>query len=99
MAMNRQMKRALQRQGQIDQDGNPAPARQQQRPAPRPKEDRASPAQYLREVRAELRKVAWPTRDEVIKYSVVVLVALVLVTAMILGLDWVFTEAVFFLFD
>ena len=99
MAMNRQMKRALQRQGQIDQDGNPAPARQQQRPAPRPKEERASPAQYVREVRGELRKVAWPTRDEVVKYSIVVLVALVLVTAMILGLDWLFTEFVFFLFD
>ena len=31
-------------------------------PAPKPKEERTGPLQFLREVRAELRKVAWPTR-------------------------------------
>ena len=30
---------------------------------------------FLREVRAELRKVAWPTRKELITYTVVVIVA------------------------
>jgi preprotein translocase subunit SecE len=52
------------------------------------------PVQFLREVRGELRKVAWPTRAEVINYSIVVLVAVVLLTALIFGLDYVFGEGV-----
>jgi preprotein translocase subunit SecE len=45
-------------------------------------------------VRGELRKVAWPTRDEVVKYSIVVLVTVVFLTAMIFALDFVFGEFV-----
>ena len=37
-------------------------------------EERTSPAQFVGEVRSELRKVNWPTRTEVINYSIVVLV-------------------------
>ena len=33
----------------------------------------------MREVNAELRKVAWPSREEVINYSIVVLITLVVV--------------------
>ena len=99
MAMNRQTKRMLQRQGQMDAEGNPARAKQQQRPAPRPKEQRTRPAEYLREVRGELRKVAWPSRPEVVKYSTVVLITLIVLTLLIFALDYAFTEAVFFLFD
>lgn len=40
---------------------------------------------FLREVRAELRKVAWPTRRELTVYTAVVLVATILV-AVFLGL-------------
>ena len=32
------------------------------------------PGQFLREVRSELRKVAWPNRKEVTSYTIVVLV-------------------------
>jgi len=39
---------------------------------------------YLREVRAELRKVAWPTRKELVTYTVVVLVT-VGIAAVFLG--------------
>jgi preprotein translocase subunit SecE len=99
MAMNRQTKRMLQRQGQLDETGNPARARPQSRPAARPKEQRTRPGQYLKEVRGELRKVAWPTRPEVVRYSTIVLVTLVLLTACIFALDYVFGEFVFFLFD
>ena len=42
--------------------------------------------------------MAWPTRAEVINYSIVVLMALVLLTAIIFGLDYVFAKAVIFLF-
>ncbi|HEY8496274.1 MAG TPA: preprotein translocase subunit SecE [Limnochordales bacterium] len=39
---------------------------------------------YLREVRAELRKVAWPNRKELVTYTVVVLVT-VGIAALFLG--------------
>ena len=39
-------------------------------------------------MRAELRKVAWPTRAEIVNYSIIVLVAVVvLMTAFIFGVD------------
>jgi preprotein translocase subunit SecE len=50
-------------------------------------------------VRGEMRKVAWPTRSEVVNYSIIVLVAVVILTALIAGLDWLFGEAVLTLFD
>ena len=99
MAMNREQKRMLQRQGQLDAEGNPARAKAAPRQAPRTAEQRTKPAQFAREVRGELRKVAWPTREEVVKYSLVVLVTLVVLTAIIFGLDFLFAEAVFYLFD
>jgi preprotein translocase subunit SecE len=34
---------------------------------------------YLREVRSELRKVAWPNRKELITYTIVVVVTVVVV--------------------
>jgi preprotein translocase subunit SecE len=98
MAMNRQTKRMMQRQGQLAPDGTPARRAPQPRPAPRPVKERTGPAEYARQVRAELRKVAWPTRAEVINYSIIVLVALLVLMALIFGLDYVFGKAVFFLF-
>ena len=97
--MNREMKRMMQRQGQVDSDGSPT-----RREAPRPPaarvatKERIGPSEYARQVRGELRKVAWPTRAEVINYTIVVLIALVLLTAIIFGLDYVFAKAVIFLF-
>ncbi|MCY3960851.1 MAG: preprotein translocase subunit SecE [bacterium] len=55
--------------------------------------------QFLREVRGELRKVSWPRREEVVNYSIVVLVVLVLLTTAIGLLDWGFSEAILKLFD
>ncbi|RMH81412.1 MAG: preprotein translocase subunit SecE [Actinomyces sp.] len=96
MAMNRQQKRLLQKQGEIDADGTPI----RRRPAstPRPAQERTSPVEFLREVRAELRKVAWPTRSETINYSIVVLVTIIVLTALIAGLDWVFSKLILDLF-
>lgn len=99
MAMNRETKRLLQKQGQITEDGSPKASR---RPAPSPnapKEPRTKPRQFFREVNAELRKVAWPTRSETLNLSLVVLVFLVLMTALIAGFDYVFSKAVLFIVD
>jgi preprotein translocase subunit SecE len=88
----------MQRQGQVDRDGAPARREAPVRAAPRPPEKRIKPGEYLRQVRAELRKVAWPTRKEVIHYSTIVFVALMLLTALIFGLDFVFGKAIIWLF-
>ena len=50
---------------------------------PRSREEPHQPAEFVNEVRAELRKVAWPTRSETINYSIIVLVALVVMTTLI----------------
>jgi len=98
MSMNRDTRRLLQRQGALGADG--APARQpRQAPAPRPKEERTPPRQFLREVRGELRKVVWPTKPEVINYSIIVLITVVVLTALIAGLDWLFGTAILNLYE
>ena len=68
-------------------------------PRPRPKDERTTPAQFLREVRGELRKVAWPTRAEVVNYSIIVLVALVVLTAYVAVLDYGFGDLFLKLFE
>jgi preprotein translocase subunit SecE len=97
--MNRETKRRLQKQGQIDADGAPALKQRPQapRPAPRPG-SRTKLPQFLREVRGELRKVAWPTRAEVQNYSMVVFITLVVIIALIFVLDLTFSKGVLFLF-
>ena len=84
--LNREQKRQLRRTGALDEKGAPTRV---QRQAPRTKE-RVGPAQYLREVRDEMRKVAWPKRDEVIRYSIVVVVTVIVYTALVGGFDYVF---------
>ena len=99
MAMNREQKRMMKRQGELAPDGTPAPRRPDQRPTPRPPSERVGPGQFVREVRGELRKVAWPDREEIIRYSIIVLVTVVLLTAFVNLVDYVATETILYLFD
>ncbi len=96
--MNRQMKRMMQRQGQVDREGTPVRREPATRTAQRPPEKRVKAGEYIRQVRAELRKVAWPSRKEVIHYSTIVLIALVLLTGLIFVLDLAFGKGVIWLF-
>jgi preprotein translocase subunit SecE len=98
--MNRQMKRLMQRQGQVGPDGTPATRRPPQpRTAPKQAAQRTSPINFLKEVRGELRKVAWPSRGEVVNYSTVVLIALVILIALIFVLDYAFARSILFVFE
>ena len=98
MALNREQKRMLQRQGELGPDGEPL--RTKRGPQNRPQNDkRTGPTEFAREVRSELRKVAWPTRSETINYSIITVVTLVVFTVLIFGLDWVFSELVLKLFN
>ncbi|MDQ3986473.1 MAG: preprotein translocase subunit SecE [Actinomycetota bacterium] len=62
------------------------------------KKQRTKPRQFVKEVVAELQKVAWPTRQEVASYSLVVLVSSIVIAAIIFAMDFVFTTAVLELF-
>lgn len=42
---------------------------------------------YLHEVRQELRKVTWPTREQMIAYTTVTLITSTVLTGVIFGLD------------
>jgi preprotein translocase subunit SecE len=88
--MNREQKRAAQKAGQVNADGSQVSVRDRRAPAQRLKSERTKPLQVVREVRAELKKVSWPTREEVLRYSIIVLVALVVFTAFVFGIDFVF---------
>ena len=48
---------------------------------------------FLREVRTELKKVTWPTRQQLMAYTAVVLVAVILVSVLIWILDTAFAFA------
>lgn len=58
------------------------------------KSSRTGPAQFLKEVRQELRKVNWPSRSEVVSYTAVVLVTTAVLTAIVWGVDWLISNAV-----
>jgi preprotein translocase subunit SecE len=98
--MNRETKRRMQRSGQLGSDGGPAFKKERPAPrAPKPKEQRTKPVAFVREVRNELRKVAWPTRAETTNYATIVFMALVFIILLIFVLDFAFAKSIFFLFD
>jgi preprotein translocase subunit SecE len=100
MALNREQKRLLKKQGEINEDGTQATTRRN-RPAPKapvPKEQRTTARVFFKEVRSELRKVAWPTRPETLNYSGVVALSLAVVTGLIFVLDYVFGDIVLRIF-
>ena len=90
MDMNREQKRQMKRMGALNEQGNPARGAARTSPTRSHDQERTSVPQYVREVRSEMRKVAWPTWAEVRKYSIVVLVTVVVVTAFVFGLDSLF---------
>lgn len=49
---------------------------------------------YLREVQSELKKVNWPTREELTTYTVVVFAMTTVLTLVVFGLDWGFNKLV-----
>ena len=99
MAMNREHKRMLQKQGQLDAEGNQKAERRKAPSPTAPKEPRTKPRQFVREVNAELRKVSWPSRNETISLSAIVLVFLIIMTAFIAALDYGFSEAVLWIIN
>jgi len=101
--MNRQMKRAQEKAERLQKasgvDRRAAPPATTRRAAQQEKRKRAGVRQFLREVRLELKKVDWPTRKELITYTVVVLVTITVLTSFVFAIDWVFAKLIFNLLD
>jgi preprotein translocase subunit SecE len=94
--MNRQAKRMMQRQKATSQDR--LEAMRQRRSVTTERKKRMPARQFLKEVRQELKKVNWPSREEMIAYTVVVLVAVVVLTTVVFGMDVAFSRAVLQIF-
>jgi preprotein translocase subunit SecE len=96
--MNREQKRMMQRQGQVGADGAPASRRTSVQDVQRRRSDRATPREFFRQIREEMRQVSWPTRPEVMNYTSIVFCVLVFMTSLIFGLGFGFSKFVAFLF-
>jgi preprotein translocase subunit SecE len=69
------------------------------RPQKKPSKDQdlsffARMNKYMREVRQEMKKVAWPSREELTTYTVVVFGMTTILTIIVFGLDWALNKAV-----
>lgn len=60
--------------------------------------ERTSPVTFYRQVVAELRKVVWPTQQQLVTYLIVVLVFVLVMIAFVSVLDLAFGKAVFAVF-
>ncbi len=53
---------------------------------------------FLREIISEMRKVLWPSRRELLTYTAVVIVFVVVMVALVAGLDVGFAKLILLLF-
>ena len=66
---------------------------------PRPSGGRGGrPARFVRESVSEMRKVLWPSRNELVTYSIVVIIFVVIMVAVVAGLDIGFAKLVLLTF-
>jgi preprotein translocase subunit SecE len=94
--VNRQTKREAERQRRRgDQTSLVA---EMAAPAQPSRPERPGVGQFLREVRGEMKRVAWPSRKEVASYSVVVLVTVAIMMGFIFALDSLFGQFVLWIF-
>ncbi|MFO7548315.1 MAG: preprotein translocase subunit SecE [Acidimicrobiia bacterium] len=101
--MNREMRRLQEREErrQKKQDEKHGGRRSPVQAGGRPPVPEREPlwqrlTEFLREVRVELRKVSWPTRQQMITFTAVTLITSFSLTLLIFGVDVVLKEAVLF---
>ena len=110
--MNRETKRMMQRQGQMEADGSPATRRAPagggagggrggaRSPGRGPSgRKRTTPVQFTREIRDEMRLVQWPSRAELFNYTSVVLTTLIIMISLIFVLNLGFGKLITLLFS
>ena len=58
-----------------------------------------SPAEFLSQVRAEGRKIVWPTREETVKTAIFVFIMMLILSLFFLGVDSLFGTIVGWLLE
>ncbi len=96
--MNRQMKRMQERAERQQKRGGgeraTAPSVAARRAQTTERRKRTGARQFLKEVRQELKKVDWPSRPELVSYTIVVLATLIVTTLYVAGLDFVLSKSI-----
>ena len=64
----------------------------------KPKQWWLSTKEFFRDTNAEMKKVSWPTKNEVVGTTVVVIIATILFALYLWGADLVFYKAIDFIF-
>ena len=90
--MNRQAKRMMAKQKSATPDRAEATRQRRSMAESGRRRQRIGAREYLKQVRAELRKVNWPSRHEVIGYTAVVLVTVIVLTSFVFALDLFFSK-------
>lgn len=65
----------------------------------KPREWWMTTREFFRDTNAEMKKVTWPNRNEVVGTTVVVIIATVIFAVYLWGCDQVFTQATLWLFN
>ena len=65
----------------------------------KPKQWWLSTREFFRDTNAEMKKVTWPTKNEIVGTTVVVIIATILFALYLWGCDLVFYKAIDFLFS
>ena len=55
---------------------------------------KTSPGEFIRQVRTEIGKVVWPTRQETVQTAIMVLIMTIILAVFFLGVDAVFAAIV-----
>jgi preprotein translocase subunit SecE len=55
---------------------------------------KTSPAEFINQVRAEARKIVWPTSRETVQTTIMVLIMMTILSLFFLGVDTVFNAIV-----
>lgn len=101
--MNREMRRLAAREERLakkneDQRRTPAKAASQQRQEERPGFF-SRVVKFLKEIRVELSRVSWPTRQQMIAFSTVTLITTAVLTLFVFLLDLGLREGIFGLLE
>jgi preprotein translocase subunit SecE len=102
--MNREMRRLVEREErrQKQQQQRRSTTARKGRAAAKPGEKKslwARLGQFLREVRTELRRVQWPTREQMVAFTSVTLITTTAVTLIVFVFDVVLKEGVLWLLN
>ncbi|MEZ5680450.1 MAG: preprotein translocase subunit SecE [Erythrobacter sp.] len=54
-------------------------------------EKKTSPAEFIRQVQTEGRKVVWPTREETVRTAIFVFIMMLILSVFFLGVDSAFS--------